>query len=94
VKKRLLFVSMWLAIVAISFAISRASGFSFLATLAIVVVAMAINAAVITIEDDMPGGSENPDGSATPDYTRTVGWTLRVVALLLAVVTAITLALS
>jgi hypothetical protein len=44
------------------------SGLSFLAVAAIVTAAILINGLIATLEDDMPGGFNNPDGANTPRY--------------------------
>ena len=51
----------------------------FLAAFAIIVFAIFVNGLLATLEDDLPGGFNNPDGTATPPYVarvaRVVRWT-------------------
>jgi hypothetical protein len=58
-----------------------------------VAVAVLINGFVAALEDDLPGGFNNPDGSETPRYALAAGWALRIIGaiLLLLCVAALTL---
>ena len=51
----------------------------FLVAFPIIVFAILVNGLVATLEDDLPGGFNNPDGTATPPYVarvaRIVRWT-------------------
>jgi hypothetical protein len=45
--------------------------------------AILANGLFATLEDDLPGGLNNPDGKATPRYAVVVGWVARGAGLLL-----------
>jgi len=74
-------------------AVSAASGLRFWWAFAIVAVATLINGFVATLEDDLPGGFNNPDGTQTPKYAVVTGWALRIIGatLLLLCVAALSL---
>src|SRR5262245_34939970 len=58
-----------LAIVSVvAFVVSKATGIPFVPTFVIALVALLINGFVATLEDDLPGGFNNPDGTDTPAY--------------------------
>jgi hypothetical protein len=61
---------------------SRLSGLSFWTMAAILAAAWLINGLVATVEDDVPGGFNNPDGTATPLYVVILKWLVRAVAAL------------
>lgn len=48
--------------------ISTVTGFSFVWIAVVVASALIINGLVATVEDDLPGGFNNPDGTDTPSY--------------------------
>jgi hypothetical protein len=50
--------------------------------------AILINGWVATLEDDLPGGFNNPDGTRTPRYAVITGWVVRVLGGLLIVLCA------
>jgi hypothetical protein len=75
-----------LAILALSLAatgISAFYGVTFWWAFAILTVAILANGLIATIEDDLPGGFNNPDGSATPKYAVVAGWAIRIFGVLL-----------
>ena len=70
--------------------ISKVSGLGFWWALLIVAFAIGINGFIATLEDDLPGGFNNPDGTATPRYAKYVGWVLRsIIAIFLLVAVAL-----
>jgi hypothetical protein len=71
-RPRLAFVA--LVIVLGSF-LSWYSGIALPWTLLIAAGAILLNGLVATLEDDLPGGFNNPDGSGTPQYVHRVRWT-------------------
>ena len=84
--KAILRTATWLLVVAaIAAGVSAAAGWSFWAVFGIAVVALLGNGLVATLEDDLPGGLNNPDGKATPRYAVIAGWVVRGVGLLLGV---------
>jgi hypothetical protein len=71
---------------AIAFGASHALGLSFLPVLALTVAAVLVNGLLATLEDDLPGGFNNPDGTATPVYaSRTASFGKWVVSIALIV---------
>ena len=84
----------WIATVAILAAgFSLLSKMPYLVAFAIVVGAILINGWVATLEDDLPGGFNNPDGTATPGYVRYVAWGVRAVGVVALVLSAIIIGL-
>jgi hypothetical protein len=53
--------------------------------LAILLLAMLANGLLATVEDDLPGGFNNPDGASIPRYIGVVRWSLYVTAALVVV---------
>jgi hypothetical protein len=53
-------------------------------TVLIAVGAIAANGWLATLEDDLPGGFNNPDGTRTPKYVLFVTWVVRALEVLLA----------
>jgi hypothetical protein len=51
----------------------------------IAVGATAVNGCIATLEDDLPGGFNNPDGTHTPRYVTAVAWAVRTFGVLAAV---------
>jgi hypothetical protein len=45
---------------------------------AIAIAAILLNGLVATVEDNMPGGFNNPDGRVSPRSSRMVAWAVRV----------------
>jgi len=76
--KRTLWTAVWLGVVGLVGAgLSAISGISFWWAFLIVAVAILINGLVATLEDDLPGGFNNPDGTHTPRYAVITGWVVR-----------------
>jgi hypothetical protein len=63
-----LFLPTIAVLAAVAWVASRLLGLSFLPVFGLAVVAVLVNGAVATLEDDLPGGFNNPDGTATPIY--------------------------
>lgn len=61
-------------IATLSALVSRWTGLGFWATAAILVAAWFVNGLVAVIEDDVPGGFNNPDGTSTPSYVVVLKW--------------------
>ena len=70
----------WVGLVVAAAGISYASGTWWVA--AIAVGAILLNGLVATVEDDLPGGFNNPDGTHTPRYALVALWSFRVVGVL------------
>jgi len=54
--------------------------------LAITAAAFLVNGWVATLEDDLPGGFNNPDGKDTPRYAVITGWVVRSVLVVLVLI--------
>jgi len=76
-------VMVLLIIAATAAVVTAVSGWSFWWVFGIGAAAILANGLVATVEDDLPGGFNNPDGKATPRYVVLVGWVVRGVGLLL-----------
>ena len=74
-------------------AISAASGLKFWWAFLIVAGAVLINGLVATLEDDLPGGFNNPDGSDTPTYAVVASRVFRVLGVVLVLLCLAALAL-
>jgi len=74
-------------------AISAASGLRIWWVVALVAVAVLINGFVATLEDDLPGGFNNPDGSDTPGYALAARWALRIIGAIVLLLCVAALAL-
>jgi hypothetical protein len=61
-------------IATLSALVSRWSGLGFWATVAILAAAWLVNGVVAVVEDDVPGGFNNPDGTSTPRYVVVLKW--------------------
>ena len=83
-----------LAIVAFSWLLSAASGMPIWAALVIVAVGVLATGWLATLEDDLPGGMNNPDGADTPPYVTRAGWAIRGLGALLALASVAMLALN
>ena len=75
-----------LVVAMISAGLAAAAGWSFWVVFGIAVVAILGNGLVATLEEDLPGGLNNPDGRETPRYAVVVGWVVRGIGLLLGIV--------
>jgi hypothetical protein len=75
--------ALWiLAIAAVSACLAAFTPLSFWALLAIIVGSVLVNGLLATVEDDLPGGFNNPSGKSTPRYAAAFGWIVRGVGLL------------
>jgi hypothetical protein len=92
--KRALWPTVGLLVVAVvAGGLSAASGMAFWWAFLLVAGAILVNGWVATLEDDLPGGFNNPDGTHTPRYAVVTGWVIRGlgVTLVLLVVAALML---
>jgi|SRR5215831_19008121 len=88
--KRLKYIAAFVAIAAVSgAAVAALSKLSFWTAFAMSAVAIFANGLIATVEDDAPGGFNNPDGSATPAYVSRISIVLKVVAGVLALVVVV-----
>jgi len=62
--------------------ISKWSDLGYWPSFMIVAAAILFNGFVATVEDDLPGGFNNPDGTDTPKYITYVGWSVRAIIFL------------
>jgi hypothetical protein len=93
--KRALWTAVWLAVVGlIGAGFSAMSGIEFWWAFLIVAAAILINGWVATLEDDLPGGFNNPDGTQTPRYAVVTGWVVRGLGAVLVVLFVAVLAVS
>jgi hypothetical protein len=81
----LLGLGIWGTALLAAVALSHFAKLNFWACLGITAGAVVVNGLVATLEDDLPGGFNNPDGKHTPRYAVITGWVLRglLVALIL-----------
>jgi hypothetical protein len=82
-----------LALSLVATGISALYGVKFWWAFAILAAAILVNGLIASIEDDLPGGFNNPDGSATPKFVVAAGWGVRILGLLLLVLCVVALAL-
>ena len=76
--KRARVIAIWLGVMALVGAgLAAVSGIAFWWAFLIVAAAILINGWVATLEDDLPGGFNNPDGTHTPRYAVVTGWVVR-----------------
>jgi hypothetical protein len=61
--------------------VSYFSGLEYWPVFVIALVAFLVNGFVATVEDDLPGGFNNPDGTEAPAYMSTVAWIVRGIGL-------------
>lgn len=93
--RRALWTAVWLGVVGlIGAGLSAISGITFWWAFLIVAVAILINGWVATLEDDLPGGFNNPDGTHTPRYAVVTGWVVRGLGAVLALLFVAVLAVS
>lgn|ERR1700674_3204519 len=79
----LLRLGVWGTALLIAATISHFGKLNFWLCLGITVVAFVVNGWVATLEDDLPGGFNNPDGKHTPRYAVITGWIVRGVLVVL-----------
>ncbi len=78
--------------VSIAFAgIASTMGANFWVALAIAIGALLVNGLFATLEDDLPGGFNNPEGTATPKYVGLVAWSVRAVGVVCLALIAVVL---
>lgn len=83
--KRVLWPTVWFFVVAaLGAGLSAVSGMPYWWAFAIVAGALVVNGWVATLEDDLPGGFNNPDGTCTPKYAVISGWVVRGLGAILA----------
>lgn len=75
----------WLLSTLLAVGLSAVSGMSFLVSFVIATLAIFVNGWVAKLEDDLPGGFNNPDGSNTPAYVHRVVWMVRGLGLVLGI---------
>ena len=84
--KRLLWPVIWLVAVAlIAAGFSAVSGIIFWWAFLMLAGAILLNGWVATLEDDLPGGFNNPDGMRTPKYVVLTGWIVRGLGIILVI---------
>jgi len=69
-------------IAVIAAAISHLTELDFVPTVLIVGGALIGNGLIATVEDDLPGGFNNPDGADTPKYVSAAFWAGRALMLI------------
>jgi hypothetical protein len=91
---RVIGVSTWLFVVALLAAgLAAISGMPYWWAFLIVAGAILINGWIATLEDDLPGGFNNPRGTSTPRYAVITGWIVRGLGVLLALLCVLVLGL-
>lgn len=92
--KRLLWPTVWLLVVAgFAAGLSAISHMELWWSFLIVAGAILVNGWVATLEDDLPGGFNNPDGTATPKYAVVTGWVVRGLGVVLGLLCILALGL-
>jgi hypothetical protein len=92
--KRVLWPTLSLIVVALLAAgLSAISGLSFWWAFVLVAAAVLINGFIATLQDDLPGGFNNPDGTYTPRYAVVTGWLFRALGVILGVLCLVALGL-
>ena len=69
-------ILVWSIVVASS-AVLGVAGVRFWWVIPVAAAALVINGLLATLEDDLPGGLNNPDGGNPHRYVKTVGWVVR-----------------
>jgi hypothetical protein len=88
--KRIRFLVIWLTVVAaISEAISYWFRFSFWFVFPVISCTILFNGLAAAIEDDQPGGFNNPDGTATPRYLYVVRWVVWTIGFIAVAISAV-----
>jgi hypothetical protein len=72
-------------------AVAALAKLNFWIAFAMAAAAIYANGLLAMVEDDMPGGFNNPDGSSTPAYVSRIGLALKVIAGILAIVAIVAL---
>ena len=80
--KRVLIPLLILALCVGVAAFAEYMGLNFWFSLATAITCFLLNGLLATLEDDLPGGHNNPDGASTPAYVSYVVWSVRVVGVL------------
>jgi hypothetical protein len=73
----LLGIGIWGTVLLVAVAISHFAKLNFWACPGMTAGAVVVNGLVTTLEDDLPGGFNNPDGKHTPRYAVITGWVIR-----------------
>jgi len=73
----LLGLGIWGTVLLVAVALSHFAKLNFWACLGMTAGAVVVNGLVATLEDDLPGGFNNPDGKHTPRYAVITGWVAR-----------------
>jgi hypothetical protein len=81
------------AVAVVAAGLSAISGLRYWWAFLIVAVALLLNGWFATLEDDLPGGFNNPDGRNTPKYAVVTGWIFRGLGVTLIVLCALALGL-
>jgi phosphatidylglycerophosphate synthase len=74
-----------LVVALIAAAFSALSGLPYWWAFLILAGAILVNGLVATLEDDLPGGFNNPGGTHTPRYVGVVTWVVRTVEVILGI---------
>ena len=81
--KKYLWPILTISVVAVIAAgISRWSNLGYWTSFIVVAAAILMNGFIATVEDDLPGGFNNPDGTDTPKYITYVVWSVRAIIIL------------
>ncbi len=64
------FVLFWGIVAASSVALARWKDWNAWLVFGAVALALVVNGLIATVEDDLPGGLNNPDGQNTPEYAK------------------------
>jgi len=91
---RLSMLMVWGGAVIGAVVLSHVAKLNFWVCLGITASAVLVNGWVATLEDDLPGGFNNPDGKHTPRYAIITGWVVRGVGVVAILLLLLMLALS
>ena len=84
--KRFLWIAALISVVALVAAgLSAWQHLPFWPTVLIALAAILVNGWVATLEDDLPGGFNNPDGTHTPKYVVVVTWVVRTIGVIVGI---------
>jgi hypothetical protein len=70
VRRAVIKIAPWAFAVAVAGTLAWRRRLPFWPVLATVLIALLVNGLLATLEDDLPGGFNNPDGTSTPVYAR------------------------